>query len=305
MRVVTSGAAYLDIDAYACCIAYAELLNRQGIEAQAVSSAPTNFSVPASVLGWGSRLDGYVPAGGDEFVLVDVSDPRHVDSVVVLERVTEVIDHHPGFERYWAERLGNGADIRRIGAAATQVFQRWEQASLLPCMSRGSASLLATAIVDNTLNFTSLNVTEADRHAYRSLAEQASLPDNWPQLYLQGCQDSIEAGLVDALQGDVKRFDTAALPRVFAQLTVWDARKLVDCHRPALLGWLHSQGEDAVVNVIGISDGTSIFVAISEASRGKLSRLAGLQWKGDLASVTPSLLRKDVLGLSIPTAQAR
>jgi hypothetical protein len=39
MRVVTSGSAYLDIDAFACCIAYAELLNHQGINARAVSSA--------------------------------------------------------------------------------------------------------------------------------------------------------------------------------------------------------------------------------------------------------------------------
>jgi inorganic pyrophosphatase/manganese-dependent inorganic pyrophosphatase len=27
MIVVTSGARYIDIDAYACCVAYAELLN--------------------------------------------------------------------------------------------------------------------------------------------------------------------------------------------------------------------------------------------------------------------------------------
>lgn len=57
MRVVTSGSAYLDIDAYACCIAYAELLNRQGIEARAVSSAPLNFSICKSVLDWNAALD--------------------------------------------------------------------------------------------------------------------------------------------------------------------------------------------------------------------------------------------------------
>jgi inorganic pyrophosphatase/manganese-dependent inorganic pyrophosphatase len=45
MKIITSGASYLDIDAYACCIAYAELLNLQGIPARAVSSAKPNASV--------------------------------------------------------------------------------------------------------------------------------------------------------------------------------------------------------------------------------------------------------------------
>ncbi len=63
MKVVTSGAAYLDIDAYACCIAYAELLNHQGVEARAVSSAPLNASIPGTVLGWQSALDDYLLTG--------------------------------------------------------------------------------------------------------------------------------------------------------------------------------------------------------------------------------------------------
>ncbi|WP_433590160.1 hypothetical protein [Pseudomonas koreensis] len=29
MNIITSGASYLDIDAYACCIAYAELLRKE------------------------------------------------------------------------------------------------------------------------------------------------------------------------------------------------------------------------------------------------------------------------------------
>jgi len=59
---------------------------------------------------------------GDEFVLVDVSDYQHFDPAVVLEQVVEVIDHHPGFENYWAQKLGSAADILPIGAAATLIF---------------------------------------------------------------------------------------------------------------------------------------------------------------------------------------
>ena len=43
--IVTAGATYLDIDAYACMIALVELLRLQGAEAVAWSNAPCNYSV--------------------------------------------------------------------------------------------------------------------------------------------------------------------------------------------------------------------------------------------------------------------
>ena len=50
MIVVTSGNKYIDIDAYASCIAYANLLNLKGQKAKAVSSAKPNESIPSSLL---------------------------------------------------------------------------------------------------------------------------------------------------------------------------------------------------------------------------------------------------------------
>ena len=52
MIVVTSGSAYLDIDAYAGCIAFAQLLNLQGLEAKAISSAPLNQSISQTLRDW-------------------------------------------------------------------------------------------------------------------------------------------------------------------------------------------------------------------------------------------------------------
>lgn len=182
MKIITSGASYLDIDAYACCIAYAELLNLQGIPARAVSSAKPNTSVSKTVLDWGRAFQTHEPSLTDEFILVDVSDYHHFDPLVVLDQVVEVIDHHPGYENYWAKKLGSAADIRPIGAAATQVFQRWQISDLLAKISEQSAALLATAILDNTLNFTSQMTTAADIDAYAELAFRAKLATDWPEI---------------------------------------------------------------------------------------------------------------------------
>lgn len=300
MRVVTAGSAYLDIDAYACCIAYAELLNCQGVAARAVSGAPLNASIPERLKINGEALDDYVPTAQDEFVLVDISDHHHFDPIVVLDQVVEVIDHHPGYEHYWAQRLGCAADIRPVGAAATQVFQRWGAADLLPKISQQSAALLATAILDNTLNLTGKMTTALDVQAYESLARLARLPADWPAQYFSECQAAIESDLAAALAADLKQMKPEThLPQVFAQMTVWDADALLQKHRPTINRWMAEQGDDWLLNVISIRDRKSCFLAPAELSQQKLNRLLLLDWQAGLAVRAPSMLRKELLKLGL------
>ncbi|MBB6154878.1 inorganic pyrophosphatase/manganese-dependent inorganic pyrophosphatase [Pseudomonas sp. JAI115] len=300
IKVITSGASYLDIDAYACCIAYAELLNLQGSPARAVSSARPNSSVSPTVLSWGAAFQRYTPQANDEFVLVDVSDYHHFDPLVVLDQVVEVIDHHPGYEPYWAERLGSAADILPIGAAATLVFQRWQAAGLLSRISEQSAKLLATAILDNTLNLTGQMTSEADIEAHEALTQRANLPANWPEQYFLECQAAIEANLQTALAADLKRFKPDSnLPQVFAQMTVWDADALLHKHRNDIGGWMVGQGDDWLLNVISIRDGKSCLLAEPLLSQQKLDRLLPLQWQAGMAVVKPSMLRKELLKLGL------
>ncbi|POA45963.1 DHH family protein [Pseudomonas sp. MPR-ANC1] len=300
MKIITSGAAYLDIDAYACCIAYAELLNLQGIPARAVSSTQPNASVSRTVLAWGNGLSDYTPKTNDQFILVDVSDYHHFDPIVMLDQVVEVIDHHPGYEHYWSEKLGSAADIRPIGAAATQVFQRWQAAGLLPQISEQSAALLATAILDNTLNFTGQMTTAADIEAYAELAPLGKLHVSWPQTYFLECQASIEADLAAALAADLKWMKPESnLPHVFAQMTVWDADALLQKHLSTINGWMAGQGEDWLLNVIGIRDGKSALLAQSSVSQDKLNNLLPLDWQAGIAILKPSMLRKELLRIDL------
>lgn len=300
MRVVTSGSAYLDIDAYACCIAYAELLNCLGVAARAVSSAPLNASIPLHLKINGDSLDDYLPKATDEFVLVDVSDYHHFDPLVVLDQVVEVIDHHPGYEHYWEQRLFSAADIRPIGACATQVFQRWESAGLLPSISQHSAALLATAILDNTLNFTGQMTTARDVQAYAVLARLANLSAGWPEQYFIECQAAVESDLGGALAADLKQMKPETqLPQVFAQMTVWDADTLLQKHRSIIHRWMAEQGDDWVLNLISIRDRKSCLLAESLVSQYKLGALLSLHWHAGMAVLEPSMQRKELLKLGL------
>ncbi len=119
MIVVTSGSKYIDIDAYASCIAYANLLNLKGKEAKAVSSAKTNESIPSSLLKLNIGLDNYKPSQEDEFIVIDVSNKAFFDKIVNEDKIIEIIDHHVGYDEYWKNKLQDKAKIEFVGAVAT------------------------------------------------------------------------------------------------------------------------------------------------------------------------------------------
>ncbi|AZC18979.1 DHH family phosphoesterase [Pseudomonas sp. CMR5c] len=301
MIIVTSGAAYLDMDAYAGCIAYAEWLNLRGQPARALSSAPLNESIPRQLRSALKGLDASVPIGDDDvFVLVDVSNHLHLDPLVNLARVVEVIDHHPGFEGFWAERLGPRADIRRIGAACTQVYERWRDSGLLAQMSRDSAQLLAAGILDNTLNFTARICTEADRQAYAMLARHAGLDEQWPARYFDQCQRQIEEQLEQALHKDLKVLgEESNLPRRFAQLTLWNADRLLRQQRPLIERVLGQWGDDWLLNLISLGEGRSYLLSGGAASAQKLDRLLECPAVNGLHCLDRPILRKELLRLGL------
>ena len=296
MIVVTSGSAYLDIDAYAGCIAFAQLLNLQGISAKAVSSAALNQSICQSLREWPAALDEYPVTERDLFVMIDISDPAHFDSFVDVQRVVEVIDHHPGFEAYWQDRLGTLATLEPIGAACTQVYERWVDAQLFHAMPSAAAALLATAILDNTLNLKGQIATTRDQLAYAALADKAQLTDDWPARYFSECQAAIEHDLPAALNNDLKHMDAdLPLPRIVGQLTVWSAQRLLQEHRATLIATLQAHDPDWLLNVISIEEQCSYLLVGNAVSAEKVAALLDVSVDDHVARLPTALLRKQIL----------
>ena len=303
MRVVTSGARYIDIDAYAGCVAYAELLQKLGQPAQAVGEAVLNESIPSIVREWQTDFKtAYVPSGSDTFTLIDVSEPEYFETFVDHDRIDEIIDHHPGLEQYWHDRIGGRAAIEHVGAACTQVFERWEQAAVLGRMSETSARLLMCGILDNTLNFGAEITTGRDENAYEALGKIAGLPKDWPAKYFAACQAGIVYDLLQAVERDVKtmcRLKTFPGPLAVGQLAVWEGSELAlnssDTFRRALSAdrplWL--------MNLISIEDGRSYFVTEVPAVRAWLTNLLGVRFDGNVAVADRMWLRKEILKVDI------
>lgn len=298
MNIITSGSSYIDIDAYGGCIAYAELLNLMGEQAVAVSTAPWNESISPTVRSWGGTLlTKYRPGHEDTFALIDVSDPTFFDPIVDVARVAEVIDHHVGFEEHWKDQIGSKSHIEFIGAAATLVFERWQQANKLPEMSQHSARLLLTAILDNTLNFGAGVTTKRDHEAYKNLLPVAQLSRDWPAQYFQECEQSIVRDLVQAIQNDTKtlHFESLSGPTAFGQLIVWNGQKFLDKHALVMEHTLASMGNQWLINIIALQQGRSYFFARQKAVQEMLTPLLDTLFVDDIAKTARMWLRKEVL----------
>lgn len=302
MKVVTSGYPYIDIDAYACSIAYAELLNLLEEDAVAASSATWNESITKSIRNWlVSFQTDYKPNDDDDFILVDVSDPKHFDKFVDENMVTEVIDHHPGLEKYWKKLIGSNAIIEFVGAACTLVYEKWLQAGLFEKMSETSARLLIAGILDNTLNFGAHVTTDRDIVAYKDLLRHANLPSNWTTLYFSECQETILEDVSKSIRNDTKMLDFNSLSSTiaFGQLVVWDAKEVIDKHLDTIAKVMKEMKAEWFVNIISVNEGKSYFLADGEEVKKWAENLLSVRFSKSIAHANRLWLRKEVIKQSL------
>lgn len=290
MIVVTAGKNYLDIDAYGGCIAYAELLRLKGLSAVAASTARPNSSVPQMLLELKVHLqNGHQTAPDDEFVIIDMSDPDYFDEFVKPMQVAKIFDHHPGFEDFWHDKIGNSAKIEHIGAACTLVFEEWEKSGLLPKISQESALLLACGILDNTLNFGAKISTKRDNYAYKTLAKVAKLPKDVPHKYFADCQKTIANDIESTLKNDTKNMKIT-----IGQIAVWNADEIIGGCKEQIAKTLAQISPDWYANIIAIKDGKSHFLCTNGELQKYLAKLLNVKFINNVATADRMWLRKEI-----------
>ncbi len=300
MIVVTSGSEYLDIDSYAGIIGYAELLNLQGMEAIAASSVLPNHSVTADALRPDVDLKAYKPEPGDKFVLIDLSIVKFFDPIVELVNVVEIIDHHPGHEAYWQEKLGDKAQIEVIGAACTLVYERFKQAGKPEQMLPATAKVLAAGILDNTLNFTAKITTERDHTAYKDLLRLGNLNEDFAAKYFLDVQNIVEANIENAVKGDKKTVtETDLIPQHFGQIVVWDASSIVKNKKDTIARIMQTYGNDWALSLISICENRGYFIVGNLKSQQKLTDLIGVKFVDGISEPTSVILRKEMLKIAL------
>ena len=296
MRIITGAKPYIDIDAYAGIIAFAELLNLQGIPAKGGTTSTLNGSITPAARDWGGELlvdPNFKPADDDTFTIIDVANYEALDAMVDIDRVDEIIDHHPGFNAFWQARLGDKADLAMVGAACTLVFEHWERAGLVDQMSQTSARLLICGLLDNTLNFKARITTDRDHHAHSELLKRANLPDSWTEQYFNDCQQQITANPLHALQDDTKLLPLQKQIIPASQIVVWDAAPLLH-HLPELIAEMGKAGPAWMINIVSIKEGHNHIVCADQATQKTLAAVVGTPFQANVAVTDRLWLRKEL-----------
>lgn len=298
MIILTSGKTYIDIDGYAGCIAYRELLKLQGNEVQFVNQAKPNYSITRSLINLPIGADKYNINKDDKFIIIDLSNKKYFPSFVQETGIIEVIDHHPGFEDYWKNKLGNKAIIEEIGSVATIIVEKYEQESLLNSMDTNVAKLLMSAILDNTLNFTANIVSKRDKEAYKKL-EAITEEYDYAEKYFKETQNSISKNMEEAIKNDVKTTKmNQLLPEVFAQLTVWEANKFIK-NNEKLKSTMNSYGNSWIINIISLKENISYVFYSDKAVKEKLCYFLNCNFDNEKIIIKPAMLRKEILKRAI------
>lgn len=299
MIIITSGSKYIDIDAYASCIAYKELLNLQGMETKAVTTAKLNESITESLLQLNSKLDKYGKSEQEEYIVMDVSNKDYFDSIIQENKIIEIIDHHVGFEKYWKEKLKEKATIEFIGAVATIIVERYEKENLLRKMNEDTAYLLMSAILDNTLNFKAKITTIRDKSAYKNLEKIVGNKIDYSEKYFLECQKGIEEDLIKAIQNDTKLEKVnEIIPYVFGQLTVWDKKNILN-NKKVIYETLNEFSNEWMMNLICLKEGKSYIIANNENVKRKQEKLMGSKFKENVMILPEVWLRKEIIKKSL------
>jgi len=298
ITVVTTGYRFTDVDSLACAIAYQELLELEGKKSIVFLPGVLNNSITSKIDSWDFKYQKSLKPGVYEFVMVDISESDYFANEVVLDDITEVYDHHFGFEDYWKNRAGVKSKIEKVGACATLIWEEYKERGKDRNISTVCANLLLTAIVSNSLNFKSSVTTERDKKAYEELLAYSNLPNNWIEIYFEDQERGLYQDIKEALVNDtkVRDFEHIGFKLVIAQLELWNSSEFVMNYKKDIRLALETFSSDHwFLTSPSISEGRNYFYTESNKVKDLLEKSLEVKFRGDIGTNDKLILRKEIL----------
>lgn len=209
MAISVVGHANPDTDSVTAAIAFAALLNAQGMEAKACMQIAAKDLNPESTTVL-KRFGLTAPelltdAAGKEIALVDFSDLAQGPANLAAATLVAVVDHH----KIGDVTTNNPILFRAepVGCTGTVLNKMFKEAGV--AIPKNIAGGMLAAILSDTVNFKSPTCTEADKVAVKDLKVVAGVSDT-DELFMEMLKaKSAVAGIPakDLLFRDYKDFD--------------------------------------------------------------------------------------------------
>ena len=294
--VITSGIRYVDIDGLASALAHKQLFALKNIDSEVFLGTLLNESVTPSIKEWKLDLASSLPAECSGYIVVDVSDPEHIANFVDQSKIVRIIDHHPGFENYWNEKIGQEATIEPIGACATLIWEQFQRDKVQSKVSTLNANLLTMAIISNTLNLNAQITNARDRLALNKLEQYINLPSNWIEKYYKEQEHLLYRDPQTTIINDTKVNKIGQDDWVIGQLELWNSRSFFRSHleiiKKALLSFKKAKW---VMTSPSISEGKNYVYTETEEIKEFFKKNLKATFKNNLGTTKELWLRKEIL----------
>ncbi|AJY75469.1 manganese-dependent inorganic pyrophosphatase [Paenibacillus beijingensis] len=269
-KVLVFGHKNPDTDTICSAIAYAELKNKLGLEAEAVRLGEVNGETQFALNKFGieaPRLVESVAAEAKQVILVDHNERQQSASDIDQVQVIEVIDHHriANFETsgplyYRAEPVGCTATI----------LNKLYKENGVP-IRKEIAGLMLSAIVSDSLLFKSPTCTEQDVAAARELAEIAGVDaDSYGLDMLKAGADLSDKSIAQLITLDAKEFSMGSAKVEIAQVNAVDVNDVLSRQaevEAALSDVIATKGLDLFLFVVtDILNNDSVGLALGSAA---------------------------------------
>lgn len=289
-----------DIDGVASAFAYCEFLKKTGKYAVIGVIGEVHDEVKYIF----NRFDFVFPkiiVDTDDFndvILVDASTLNILENKIIIDKVTEIIDHRKIHE---ASKFVNAKiQIELVGAAATLIAEKFIQNDI--DISKESAILLYSAIISNTLNLNSSVTTQRDKNAALWLKQIAGLSEVfWEDMFIAK-SDLAGKKLADRINGDFAWFIVGKKKIGIAQIEMIGAEKLVNDRTEEIIQVLEKIKAELKLdfifqNIIDLKDLKSFFVTNDIETKKLLEKVFGVKFIGMLAEKSPVIMRKQIVPL--------
>lgn len=288
-----------DLDGFACAYAYAELLQKLGIKAQAaISGAPSQEAefvikkAKADEVGNAKKLLEHA----DAIILVDASDTAGIDEKIKASKVVEVIDNRMHNE---AETFKNARiEIEVVGATSTMIAEKFIERGIR--ISEASATLLYCGIVSNTINFKNRLTTHRDKRTSDWIKSQVEISHDLVERMFKAKSVFKDESLYHIIEGNMALYKFKRALTGISQLEIVEAGKFVEKNSTDLLRDLRKLAnkydtKHIFLSIIDVNEAHNIFIAPDEADQKILVDALNIEFTDGISYTEGIVMRKELV----------
>ncbi|WP_243354415.1 manganese-dependent inorganic pyrophosphatase [Bacillus litorisediminis] len=226
-KVLVFGHKNPDTDTICSAIAYAELKNKLGVNAEPVRLGAINGETQFALDSFGvevPRLVETVANEVNEVILVDHNERQQSVSDIDQVRVLEVIDHHRIANFETSDPLYYRAEP--VGCTATILLKLYKEKGVE--IRKEIAGLMLSAIISDSLLFKSPTCTDEDIAAAKELAAIAGVDaESYGLNMLKAGADLSEKTIKELISLDAKEFQMGSAKVEIAQVNAVDVNDVL------------------------------------------------------------------------------